>query len=111
MSKEQNSSSDINQENTEFLSDVNAVVMRPLSELDEETMFVGAVDLDCEEPYCDVYLNDHSIDDKPMKFKIPKPLAYYQRTHFCGSEEAYENMLEMGRREVRNKIKDALNIK
>jgi len=83
--------------------------MKNLSELNE-TMYVTAVDLDCEKPYCKARFKDGSIGDVEMLFAIPKELAYYQRNHFCGSEKMRGNYLEQGRKEIQWKIKDALDI-
>jgi len=58
--------------------------------------FVQKVDLDADEPYAMIESEDYSIElpeGMSNKILIPKPLAYYLRTHFCGSEQM-KNLIE-----------------
>jgi len=82
----------------------------------EETMtipaghFVIKVDLDCDTPYCKVCRENDCTDIKE-KILIPKALAYFLRTHFCGSNRMHDSLIEDGRRGCQNEIKDALGLK
>ena len=83
--------------------------LRPMSELNPDTMFVHEVNLDCAIPYCLCYLINN-YEAAPIYFEINKALAYYQKTHFCGSQEMHDNLIKDGRRKVQNEIKEALGI-
>jgi len=84
--------------------------LRPLSELNPDIMFVNGVDLDCDFPYCEAFLIDNAGDEKPKYFAINPALAYYQKTHFCGSQTMCDNLIADGRRKVQNEIKEVLGI-
>ena len=47
--------------------------------------FVTTVDMDAREPYCKI-VNNKSPEEDEKRISIPKSLAYYLTTHFCGSE-------------------------
>jgi len=70
--------------------------------------FVYEVNFDAEEPYCVLYNKDTTLDEKPIKIAIPKSLAYYVTTHFCGSKYMKEAIRRDAIHECKNKIKDAL---
>jgi len=72
--------------------------------------FVNHVDLDCDTPYCQV-CRESDMKDFDDKIFVPKALAYYLRTHFCGSERMHKSLKEDGRRSCQNEIKEALGIK
>jgi len=73
--------------------------------------YVHKVDLDCNEPYCLISHKTNFSPDKDVKLLIPIALAYYLKTHHCGSNSMREILIEFGRTEVRNKIKSILEIK
>ncbi|HUS48767.1 MAG TPA: hypothetical protein VMZ91_01255 [Candidatus Paceibacterota bacterium] len=96
--------------------------MRPLddqqSEKDETLTipakhFVCSVDLDCEEPFC-IVAPDYEIwdngDKEEKRILIPKPLAYYLSTHFCGSKKMYDNIFNNGAESVKRGIKEILDL-
>ncbi len=70
---------------------------------------VYSANFDAEEPYIVIFPSSGQ-NDHENKIMVPKALAYYLSTHYCGSE-AMENVLRSrGRMEIQNKIKDALGI-
>lgn len=70
--------------------------------------FVYMVDLDCQEPYATICKDDDS--DEVATIFIPKALAYYLSTHFCGSEVMRELIVEDTRRSIANVVKGALGL-
>ena len=72
--------------------------------------FVCAADLDAETPFVLAQQRD-STDNKETKFLVPPQLAYYLRTHYCGSATMHNALIEQGKYKVRTKVKDALGIK
>lgn len=68
---------------------------------------VGA-DFDCSEPYITVVNNDC---DKKEDILIPETVAYYLRTHFCGSRKMHEGLKKDAIRGMQNKLKKLLGIK
>lgn len=70
--------------------------------------FVCGADFDAEEPYVTIANGDLSGEER--RVPVPKSMAYYLSTHSCGSQKIHDNLIEDGRREVRNKIKAILQI-
>jgi len=62
--------------------------------------FVYKVDLDCEHPYA--VICQCGPFDETVNISIPKSLAYYLSTHFCGSKVMREQIEEDTRRSIRN---------
>ena len=71
--------------------------------------FVTIVDLDAAEPYC-VITNNADLGSPEKRIFLPKSLAYYLGTHFCGSNVMRELIQEDTRQSIRNTIKDALGL-
>lgn len=71
--------------------------------------FVSKVNLDSEEPYVMIESLVY-MDAKPVKLPFPKSLAYYLRTHFCGSQAMHDLIADNTRRDIKNTIKQALGI-
>ena len=71
---------------------------------------VHGCDLDADEPYC-VIRPDAGDMEPETKCKIPFALAYFLRTHFCGSEKMRDLIESNARREIKNAIFDALGVK
>lgn len=69
--------------------------------------FVHYVNLDIPEP-CASITNEKSGEDKTIL--IPKALAYYLGTHFCGSYVMRDQIVEDAKRTIRNAIKNALDL-
>jgi len=69
---------------------------------------VNMVDLDAEEPFAIIFSEKTFSDEQ--KIKIPKSLAYYLSTHFCGSRVMKESMEADTRRDLVNSIEDLLGI-
>jgi hypothetical protein len=70
--------------------------------------FVHKVDLDCDEPYCLTSHKDTCTVDGP-KILIPKALAYYLRTHFCGSNQMRETIRLHQRQETAQLLRSILD--
>ena len=70
---------------------------------------VVGCDLDADEPYCQI-VPIGSLTDMPDIVPIPKELAYYLRTHWCGSKLMHGTIAENARRQIRNQIKAALGM-
>lgn len=70
--------------------------------------FVYSVCLDAEEPYC-IICNSKDVNEEE-KIKVPKSLAYYLSTHFCGSQKMHDKLIEDGKRLLRNQIKNILGV-
>lgn len=69
--------------------------------------FVHRVDLDTKEPYLQITSEDMSQEKTLL---IPKPLAYYLGTHFCGSKVMHDLIKENARRDIKHAIVTALGL-
>lgn len=49
-------------------------------------------------------------ENEEIRMDMPKQIAYYLTTHFCGSDKMRKNNIEMGREQVRNEIRNILGI-
>jgi hypothetical protein len=72
--------------------------------------FVTKCDLDADEPYFKIASARFPISQAEKTIPIPKELAYYLRRHWCGSQEMHAKIESNTRREIANKIKDALGM-
>jgi len=70
--------------------------------------YVSHVDFDVETPFIEIELPYPGNDKK--KLLVPKSLAYYLSTHFCGSNHFREIMLNDEKRKVQSKIREALGL-
>ena len=73
--------------------------------------FVHECNLDVDEPYCVICPEDSYGFRNEIKVLIPKQLAYYLRTHWCGSQKMHDLIEEGVRRNIAYSILDALGIK
>lgn len=72
--------------------------------------FVVRCDFDKEEPTITLH-HEYACDCfDEMIVPAPKALAYYLKTHGCGSKIMRNIIENQGKREVRNAIKEALGI-
>ena len=71
--------------------------------------FVSAVDLDAEPPYCEIVLERDT--EIKRKVNIPRSLAYYLVNHDMGSIKKRKIIEDKAKNEIRNKIKEALDLK
>ena len=69
--------------------------------------FVHYVNLDFGEPYANI-INEKT--NKEETINIPKSLAYYLSTHFCGSKKMRDVIAEAAKNEIRNTIKGVLKL-
>jgi hypothetical protein len=72
-----------------------------------EGFFVYKVDFDDDEPYiiiCD------PVSSHDARLPVPKSLAYYLSTHFCGSNVMRNLIRDNAKRELQSTIKDALGL-
>jgi len=67
--------------------------------------FVHKVDLDDHQPHAMITNQETMEEDKIL---IPKSLAYFLVTHFCGSESMQNKIAEDTKRSIGNIIKEAL---
>jgi len=74
----------------------------------EDGWFVYGADFDCDEPYI-VLANNDTNEEK--RVNVPEQLAYYLRTHWCGSQRMHDLIYDKGVNSTRYKIKEALGIK
>lgn len=72
--------------------------------------YVHHVDFDSDTPSLNIAPASSLITGKDTKLPVPRALAYYLTTHFCGSQKMHDQLVEDGRQEVRNEIKDILKI-
>ena len=72
-----------------------------------EGWFVYRVDLDFHEPYC-IIADSQKSDAEKKRLAIPKPLAYFLSTHFCGSDNMKRAIQKETIKDVRNKLKNVL---
>lgn len=76
--------------------------------------FVVGCDLDAEEPWFEIVHNDAPVQPRDergeIRILIPKELALYLNTHWCGSKKMHRTIRENMRREIANAIKDALGL-
>ena len=70
--------------------------------------FVCGANFDCDEPYI-ILANEHNGVDE-IKVPVPKSVAYYLRTHWCGSQQMHDTIKENATSEALNLIKQALRI-
>ena len=73
--------------------------------------FVYRVDLDADEPYVMIESEDYGIEfpeGMSNEIPIPKSLAYYLRTHFCGSEQMRKLIEENVKQTFIKEIKESL---
>jgi len=76
--------------------------------------FLTGADFDCAEPFIQI-----SEEAKPPEYEraedrkipVPKALAFYLSTHWCGSKDMAEKLIGDGERRVQNAIKRALGMK
>lgn len=71
----------------------------------EDDWFCYKVDLDNKKPYA---ILCHKETGEEEKILIPQKLAYYFKTHWCGSEEIYKKIKNDANEEMQNKLKELL---
>lgn len=70
--------------------------------------FVVNVDFDADEPYCTIHSTVNYESNEVQKILIPKSLAYFLSTHFCGSAKMHKLIEDNTRSSIKNTIKSAL---
>ena len=70
--------------------------------------FVTGADFDCEEPFIKV-ANSECTDEEKML--VPESLAYYLRTHWCGSNKMHDLIRTNAVRDLQSGMRDLLGIK
>ncbi len=70
--------------------------------------FVYHADFDDKEPY--IIICDSETFSKEVRLPVPKSLAYYLTTHFCGSEKMNNSIVESAKLSLQNQIKALLGI-
>lgn len=74
----------------------------------KEGWFCNGADFDCEEPYIIIGNKDCTKKDRIL---VPETMAYYLRTHFCGSMNMHNGLKEDAVRDMQNKFKELLGVK
>jgi hypothetical protein len=69
--------------------------------------FVILADFDCDEPYITICNEDSRKEEKML---VPEPLAYYLRTHFCGSVKMHDLIQKNSIRDLQCGIKKLLGL-
>ena len=76
-----------------------------------EDWYCYNVDCDCEEPYIILCRNDNSEEEKVL---VPEQLAYYLRTHFCGSRKMHnaisKSAASSAAEEIRKQVAGTLHL-
>ncbi len=76
-----------------------------------EDWFCYQVDCDCEKPYIVLCHKETSEEEKVL---VPEQLAYYLRTHFCGSEKMHNSISNSAAsgaaNEIRKQVADTLHL-
>ena len=92
-------------QNTEW-QDIGGIIEIP------DGWFVHGANFDADEPFILMTKNDGRSNSSEYEKKVfvPKALAYYLSTHFCGSTKMADRLIEQGKWNVRNKIQDALGL-
>ena len=74
-----------------------------------ENHIVCGADFDTDEPYIVVCPeNGTAIED--VKIPVPKAMAYYLSTHFCGSDHMRDLIRDHARSDIAKTIKGALGL-
>jgi len=69
--------------------------------------FVTGVNFDVEKPYVEI-TQDNTLKERTLL--VPKSLAYFLGTHFCGSHVMRELIQEDTKQFMRTKIKEVLGL-
>jgi len=73
-----------------------------------DNYFVHGANFDVEQPY--IFISNEEKPLTQIRLLIPPALAYYLRTHHCGSDTMRKNIYDSGAQSVRDKIKEAIGI-
>lgn len=72
--------------------------------------FVNHVDLDADEPFIEIIDEKKMCGNEKVKVLVPKSLAYYLKTHFCGSQKMHTLIENNARNGLRRSFKDLLEM-
>ena len=70
--------------------------------------FVCHANLDDENPYIMIQTFNNMTNEPEIKLEIPKSLAYYLSTHFCGSNKMREKIEFQTKLNISNTIREVL---
>ena len=70
--------------------------------------FCYGADFDCKEPHF-IIANKNVMADE-VKVPVPESVAYYLKTHWCGSQQMHDTIEEGAIRGMRHKLKEILGI-
>jgi hypothetical protein len=70
--------------------------------------FVMIADFDHENPYIKICTEDGYTDEQVLS--VPKSLAYYLKNHCTGSAKMSEKLINSGKREIINKLKNLIEL-
>jgi hypothetical protein len=74
----------------------------------KEGWFCYGANFDCKEPHIIIADNDCNKEEKIL---IPETVAYYLRTHFCGSNQMRDTIRDNAISDMQYKFKELLGIK
>ena len=86
---------------------MNDVENKPM-EIGEKWFCCGA-DFDCDEPYISLAHKDGGGDEE-KKIIVPKQLAYYLRTHWCGSQIMYDLITSNAKKSITSSLREIIGI-
>ena len=75
----------------------------------EDGWFCNGADFDCKEPY--ITLCHDTELNKKEKMLIPEALAYYLRTHWCGSQKMHDLIENNAIRGIQDQLKEIIGVK
>lgn len=76
----------------------------------KEGLFCEGANFDCDKPYISVADPSKSVFSKSEKIEIPESMAYYLRTHWCGSQKMHDLIQKNAKQEIQNKLKEILGV-
>jgi len=72
-----------------------------------EDWYCYNIDFDANEPHILLCRDDNSEE---VKIPVPKQLVYYLKTHWCGSQEIHDKIVEKAKREWQYELRELLGI-
>lgn len=69
--------------------------------------FVYSADLDDDEPFI---ILAHKNGGEEIKMSIPEQLAYYLRTHWCGSQTMHDKIASTAKNDISSDLRKILGV-
>ena len=74
----------------------------------KEGWFCSGADFDAEEPFILISNEEHCLQEE--KILIPESVAYYLRTHWCGSKKMHDSIEKHTTQDFQRQFKEILGI-